>query len=67
MKEPTKLEFQDLDRFVRQGGGASFDEAFGKVLGSVAILLAFALLLAAEATLPDQLRFSVFEASYTSP
>lgn len=67
MNKPSRVIFQRIERPIEQVPESAESHAVRRVLVSVAVMLAVAVLLAAEWRLPPELRFGFFEATYASP
>jgi hypothetical protein len=67
MRHPAKVKDPNGARYLRREMSALVDETIGRILICFAVLLVGAIILTAESRLPEELRFGLFEAMYTSP
>jgi hypothetical protein len=67
MKRSSKIKVRRFDEFLEQDPIRMAEEAMGRLLAFVAIALVVAIVLVAEARLPEELRIGVFESTYASP
>jgi hypothetical protein len=67
MRPPTKVRYQIPTRNLRSDTFSLLDEMVGRILVGIAVLLVGAIILVAEYRLPEEMRFGLFEAMYTSP
>jgi hypothetical protein len=66
MKQPSPVEFQDEDRFVRREPDALADQFIGRALLAVTAVMILVLMLGGEARLPQHLRIGLFDNSPTT-
>jgi hypothetical protein len=67
MRQPDKVKYPNAVRYLRRDTPTLIDEISSRILTGIAVLLVGAIILVAESRLPEELRFGLFEAMYTSP
>ena len=67
MRPPIKVRYRISARNQRSNTFSLLDEMIGRILVGIAVLLMGAIILVAENRLPEEMRFGLFEAMYTSP